>query len=93
MDRMNARPLQMGGGLPGMGETPEGFQRLNLPWRKTAHLLGVLDSPNSVASAVCGIYPGMFGYWAGTGSQDEIEAVAEMPLCKRCVKILEDRTA
>lgn len=39
------------------------------------------------ASAVCGVGPWWFDNWRGTGSQDEYERVAQLPVCKRCAKI------
>lgn len=39
--------------------------------------------------AQCGVSPAWFdaAQWRGTGSQAESERLAELPACKRCVKL------
>jgi hypothetical protein len=51
-----------------------------------AHLLSPATSPNSPAAALCGTLPEWFEMWRGTGSQDETERAASLPLCKYCQK-------
>ncbi|PRH79360.1 hypothetical protein C6N75_09760 [Streptomyces solincola] len=53
-----------------------------------AHELRWGDSPNEAgAKALCGrtAWP---GYWYGTGTQNEHERAAELPLCVGCKAIL-----
>jgi hypothetical protein len=53
---------------------------------KRAHLLQPFMSPNGNGSALCGTGPGWFEAWRGTGTQDETETAASLPLCKHCEK-------
>lgn len=67
-----------------------GLDRLipHYEWRylhggRVAHALRVAGD----AVAVCGVDNGWWGWWYGTGTQDEYERVAQLPRCQRCVKI------
>lgn len=52
---------------------------------KWAHVLPFgFDRNHRSASALCGIYPGLGGYWLGSGSQDEYDHLAVLPTCPRC---------
>jgi hypothetical protein len=51
---------------------------------KTAHLLLPFASLNTYGTALCGVGPEYFDAWRGSGSQQEIEILASLPLCKRC---------
>jgi hypothetical protein len=42
---------------------------------------------------LCGMEPGLFGEWLGTGSQAEIDQARRMPLCVRCAELARDRNA
>lgn len=53
---------------------------------KKAHLLRPLLSPNAHCAALCGTGPEWFEAWRGTGSQQEHETAASLPLCKYCEK-------
>ena len=53
---------------------------------KRAHLLSPLASPNMHGAALCGTGPEWFTTWHGTGSQQETELAASLPLCKYCEK-------
>jgi hypothetical protein len=60
--------------------------RVYLRSGRVAHLLDESSSPNvGTDEALCGIWAG-FGsaVWLGTGTQDEHERAAELPLCSRC---------
>lgn len=72
--------------------TPRGYQRAYL--KRTAHLLSDLRSLNSYASARCGIGPSWFAQgWRGSGSQDEIDLLATLPVCRRCARLIEQDRA
>lgn len=51
-----------------------------------AHLLALNASPNTQRLALCGTGPTWFEAWRGTGSQQEHEVAASLPLCKYCRK-------
>lgn len=53
---------------------------------KRAHLLGPFVSPNTHGSALCGTVPEWFEAWRGTGSQQETETAASLPVCRYCGK-------
>jgi hypothetical protein len=54
-----------------------------VPKGTRAHLL-----PNGMSNskAVCGLYPWTTGWW-GTGSQEEYDRAANLPLCQRCAQL------
>ncbi len=39
-------------------------------------------------NSVCGVTPGFFDDWRGTGRQDEYERLASLPKCLRCMRWL-----
>jgi hypothetical protein len=49
-----------------------------------AHLLDPSKSPNSYASAVCGLGPSWPYLWRGTGSQSEHDRASQLATCARC---------
>jgi hypothetical protein len=51
-----------------------------LPTGRVRHALSTVV-PNVVA-AECGVWT--FGWWYGTGSQDEYDKLDALPPCKRC---------
>jgi hypothetical protein len=51
-----------------------------LPNGKVSHALDV--SRPDVVAAECGVWT--FGWWYGTGTQDEYEKAETLPACKRC---------
>lgn len=53
---------------------------------RKAHLLAPMMPPNTRGSALCGTGPEWFEAWRGSGSQDETEHVASLPLCRYCEK-------
>ena len=53
---------------------------------KTSHLLLPFQSLNTYAAALCGTGPEYSEAWRGSGSQQEIETLASLPVCKRCEK-------
>lgn len=62
---------------------PDGT-RVYTPAGTKAHVLPWYASPNNSAEkALCGrsAWP---AYWHGTGSQDEYEKAADLPLCTAC---------
>ncbi|MFF8831312.1 hypothetical protein [Streptomyces sp. NPDC015131] len=62
-----------------------------LPGGTVSHRLKWNHSPNGAGSeALCGrtAWP---GYWYGTGSQDEEEKAASLPLCVACAAIIRHR--
>jgi hypothetical protein len=97
MDRMNARPLQMGGGLPGMGASaaypapavPDGYRRVFRAGTTTAHYLDDLDDPALGTPAACGTEPVIGQSWKGPGSWGETQTLNRMHTCRRCVKAVE----
>lgn len=69
-------------------QTPAGYQRAYL--KDVAHLLGTLHSLNSYATARCGVGPSWWvGGWFGSGSQDETDRLATLPVCRRCARLVE----
>lgn len=60
------------------------YDRVYLPYGKLAHL----KAPYNTMSAVCLRMPGCRGEWLGTGSQDEHDRAASLPLCRRCQHFL-----
>lgn len=54
---------------------------LYLPKGNVAHAFMVGDDVSWIAE--CGT--SSFGYWHGTGSQDEYDKAAAMPRCKKCL--------
>jgi hypothetical protein len=65
------------------------FTRVYLSRGKVAHLKG--NWIGRFYAAPCGASPAWYEPhgWYGTGAQEEIEKAAELPLCKRCVALLE----
>ena len=53
------------------------------PRARAAHLL---SSRSVMNFAVCGVYAGTSAGWLGTGSQDERDHAAALPLCEDCAK-------
>lgn len=54
---------------------------------RVAHLLPYGWSPNGgYAISLCGRQPDLFDYWFGTGTQEEHDEAASLPLCKGCAK-------
>lgn len=49
-----------------------------------AHALGRASD----AAAVCGMGPWLSRHWRGTGSQEEYERAAALPLCRRCERLV-----
>jgi hypothetical protein len=66
------------------------FTRVYLSRGKVAHLKGNWTA-RQWFTAPCGASPAWYEPhgWYGTGTQEEIEKAAGLPLCKRCVKLLE----
>lgn len=62
------------------------FTRVFLSRGRVAHLLDESRSPNvGTDEALCGAWAGLGqAVWLGTGTQDEHERAAELPLCLRC---------
>lgn len=65
------------------------------PWRvylekgHVTHLLLPHQSPNSdFEPAMCGTGAASWNGWRGTGTQDEWERAAELPLCLNCQRRL-----
>jgi hypothetical protein len=55
---------------------------------RRAHLLAPSQSPNDPdIPAFCRIWPERDG-WLGTGSQDEWEKAASLPVCKDCLRVV-----
>jgi len=48
-----------------------------------AHLMSPVQTIRN-GSVLCPVLPEWFTEWHGTGSQDEIDRAASLPLCKRC---------
>ena len=66
--------------------------RVYAPTGKRAHLLAPFDSPNAgYPVALCGLQPGLFGAWLGTGTQAEHERAAALALCAGCAGAVEER--
>ncbi len=68
------------------------LQRVFTEGGTVAHILGWNASPNDKgATSLCGrsAWP---GYWHGTGTQDEIERVADLRLCVGCGAVLSTRS-
>lgn len=63
---------------------PRGYTRVYTPGGITAHLLDELLSPNKLNAVICGRMPMFPDLWHGTGSQDEEERAADLPLCRSC---------
>lgn len=66
--------------LPYAEQCPRAYTRTG----KTAHLLAPMQSLNDRRPALCGVAPAWFDAWRGSGSQDETETLASLPLCRRC---------
>lgn len=66
-----------------MPRSEEDYTRVYTEGGGRAHLLDPLLSPNQPNSALCGHTPFMT-LWHGTGSQDEHERAADLPLCSPC---------
>ena len=63
------------------GECP----RVYTPRGRMAHLLRPGDQPSAGrAPALCLRYPRPGASWLGTGSQDEYDKAAALPLCGKC---------
>ena len=67
---------------PYAAQCPRAYTRTG----KTAHLLLPFQSLNFYAAALCGTGPEYSEAWRGSGTQQEIETLASLPLCKRCEK-------
>lgn len=63
-------------------DTRYGYVLRFLPTGKVKHYLR--DSRSNVSE--CGVWTFCASQWYGTGSQDEIETLEKLPLCKRCEK-------
>jgi hypothetical protein len=61
-------------------------ERAYLPRGKRAHLLRYGDSANGSNAALCGLSPAFGDTWRGTGTQDEYERAAELPVCVPCAE-------
>lgn len=74
-----------------MSETPPpGWQFAYGTAGKVRHLLPESASLNSYRPSRCGIGPRWFDLgWCGSGSQDEIELMATLSTCRRCVGLIE----
>jgi hypothetical protein len=61
-------------------------ERRYLKTEKVAHLVDASTVWTSYRWAVCGVDPVYHDPdgWLGTGSQEEYELAAELPLCRRC---------
>lgn len=65
---------------------PAGLHTRYLPGCSVAHYV---DADNHNPRAVCGVCPVDFWYWRGSGCQREIDRVASLRLCRRCVQAQE----
>ena len=72
--------------MPGRRPFADDCTRVYTRTGKKAHLLKPLASPNTYLTALCGTGPEWFEAWRGTGTQDEHETAASLPLCKYCEK-------
>lgn len=62
------------------------YERRYFPAGKVTHLLGAHDwSGAQVPHALCGLWAWKV-YWRGTGSQDEYDRAAALPICKSCLR-------
>lgn len=59
------------------------YRRVYLPSGRRAHL----SPPFSARSGLCAIAPEWPADWLGTGSQDEYDRAAALPLCRRCQSV------
>lgn len=57
---------------------------------KFTHILGPDKSANEASSAPCGAGVMNSFTWFGTGSQDEYDKAASLPMCKRCLVAARD---
>lgn len=69
-----------------MTATATAYTLVYLPRGAVAHRLGSWASPNSYVSAACGVSPMWPDLWRGTGTQNELDKAATLPLCRKCVK-------
>lgn len=69
-----------------MTEVPDWYTRVYLPGGKVTHLLSGNSSISISDPAACGIQPGVFFFWHGTGTYQEREKARTRPLCKKCLK-------
>lgn len=58
--------------------------RAYAPRGKMAHLLPGTPQSGKYASTLCLRYPRPGASWLGTGSQDEYDKAAALPLCGKC---------
>lgn len=68
------------------------YTRVYVSRGKVAHLRQ--NDSGRYFVARCGTAPVWYdpNGWYGTGNQEEIDKAKEMPLCKRCMMLLEDST-
>jgi hypothetical protein len=70
----------------------KGFQRRYVYGGTVAHLLPnwVDLSRHPYEAALCVFSPQWPGAWLGSGSQNEEETAATLPICKRCLATLDE---
>jgi hypothetical protein len=77
--------------LPKQVELPEFHERRYTWGGRVAHVLWVGRTMQPYAAALCGRQPQLFDAWRGSGSQDEEDKAAAMPLCRICAEVLAAR--
>jgi len=60
------------------------YERRYAPTGKVAHLLRPHYYGDHVSTVLCGLWAWHASWWRGTGSQDEYERAAALPVCKNC---------
>lgn len=72
--------------MPGMQDQPE---RRYTRGGGRAHLLAFGTDLNNFpyTPAYCGMEPTWPDKWLGSGTQDEYDRAAELPVCKNCMRI------
>lgn len=51
---------------------------------RAAHLMPLYEYSIPLGRALCPVLPSWPDEWRGTGSQEEYDLAASLPLCKRC---------